>query len=142
MTLVTEGVIHEVFFGFDAERLMLRIDTQRAAKEDLARLQEIRMQFVEPPGYEVRITDPGEPFLQAQLFHNRKLVAGADVQAAAGQIFELTVRFADLGLEPEAPIHLYFEAIADGQSVDRAPREGVLETKVPGPDYEKVMWQV
>jgi hypothetical protein len=60
---------------------------------------------------------------------------------AVAQILELTVPFADLGLEPDAPIHLFAEIVSDGQSVDRAPREGALEMRVPGPDYEKVMWQ-
>ncbi len=141
MTLVTDGVIREVFFGFDVERLMLRVDTARTAQEDLGRLQEIRIQFVEPSGYEIRITDPGKASLLARLFHNREVVAGAEIKVAVGQILEMTVRFADLGLEPEAPIHLYFEAIADGHSVDRAPREGALEMRTPSVDYEQIMWQ-
>ncbi len=141
MTLVTEGAIREVFFGFDLELLMLRVDTGRSAKEDLGRMQDIRVQFVEPPGFEIRISDPGRPSMQARMFHDRELVPGAQIKVAVGQILEMTVRFADLGLEPESPIHLYFDAIADGQSVDRAPREGVLEMRVPGPDYEKIMWQ-
>ena len=53
----------------------------------------------------------------------------------------MTVPFADLGLKPDDPIHLYLEVLAEGQSVDRAPREGALEMRVPGPDYEKIMWQ-
>ncbi|HEY3968203.1 MAG TPA: glycoside hydrolase family 57 protein [Planctomycetaceae bacterium] len=141
MTLVTDGVIREVFFGFDVERLMLRVDTARMAQEDLGRLPEIRIQFIEPSGYEIRITDPGKAALSARLFHNREVVAGAEIKVAVGQILEMTVRFADLGLEPEAPIQLYFEAIADGQSVDRAPREGALEMRTPSPDYEQIMWQ-
>lgn len=142
MTLVTEGIIREVFFGFDAERLMLRIDTQRSAQEDFGRVQEIRVQFVEPPEYEIHISDPGKPSLQARLLHCRELVSGAEIQTAVGQIFEMSIRFVDLGVQPESPIHLFFEAIADGQSIDRAPREGVLELRVPGADYEKMMWQV
>jgi alpha-amylase/alpha-mannosidase (GH57 family) len=141
MTLVTDGVIRDVFFGFDVERLMLRVDTARMAQEDLGRLPEIRIQFIEPSGYEIRITDPGKAGLSARLFHNREVVAGAEIKVAVGQILEMTVRFADLGLEPEAPIQLYFEAIADGQSVDRAPREGALEMRTPSPDYEQIMWQ-
>jgi len=28
------------------------------------------------------------------------------------------------------------------QSVDKAPREGVIEFAVPSPDFEMIMWQV
>jgi alpha-amylase/alpha-mannosidase (GH57 family) len=142
MTLVTEGVIHEIFFGFSLDRLMLRIDTQRSAQEDLIHVSELRVQFVEPAEYEIRISDPGKPTQQPRLFHRRQVVAGAEVQAAVGQIAELTVRFADLGLAADAPLHFFVEAVADAQSIDRAPREGAIEMRVPGPDYEKIMWQV
>ena len=141
MTLVTEGVIREVFFGFDVEQLMLRIDTGRSAHDDLSRVEEIRVQFLEPQGYEIRISNLCKPAIEARLYRNREVVADALVQVAVAQIVEMTVRFADLGLEPDAPVHLFIEIVSDGQSVDRAPREGTLELLVPGPDYEKIMWQ-
>jgi hypothetical protein len=141
MTLVTEGVIREVYFGFDIEQLMLRVDTARSAQDDLGRVQEVRVQFLEPQGYEIRIADPAKPSMQARLYRNREILPQAEIKVAVAQILELTVCFADLGLEPEAPIHLFVEIVAEGQSVDRAPREGALEMRVPGPDYEKIMWQ-
>jgi hypothetical protein len=120
---------------------MLRIDTARSAQDDLSRAREVRVQFLEPQGYEIRIADPGKPTMQARVYRNREIVSDAHVKVAVGQIVELTMPFADLGLEPDAPIHLFVEIISDGQSVDRAPREGALEMRVPGPDYEKIMWQ-
>jgi hypothetical protein len=79
--------------------------------------------------------------MAARLLRNGEEVPNAQVRVAVGQILELTVRFADLGLAVDAPLHLYIEVVADGQSVDRAPREGALEMRVPGPDYERIMWQ-
>ena len=29
----------------------------------------------------------------------------------------------------------------NGQSLDRAPREGAIELTVPPPDFERIMWQ-
>jgi alpha-amylase/alpha-mannosidase (GH57 family) len=141
MTLVTEGVIREVYFGFDVEQLMVRVDTARSAQDDLSRVQQMRLHFLEPQGFEIQISDPGKPSMQARLLRNREALPKARVRVAVAQIVELTVPFADLGLEPDAPIHLFVEIVAEGQSVDRAPREGALEMRVPGPDYEKIMWQ-
>ncbi|HEY2251562.1 MAG TPA: hypothetical protein VGH74_10900, partial [Planctomycetaceae bacterium] len=141
MTLVTEGVIREVYFGYDVEQLMLRIDTLGQAQDDLSRVQELRIQFLEPPGYEIRISNPGKPTMKGCVYHNREEIAGSAVKVAVQQILEMTVPFANLGLKPDDPIHLYVDVIAEGQSVDRAPREGALEMRVPGPDYEKIMWQ-
>lgn len=141
MTLVTEGIIREVYFGFDLERLMLRIDTSRIAAQDLDRVEELRIGFLEPAGFELRISDPGKSTMQARLNRDREEILHANVEVAVKQIVEVTVAFADLDVQPDAPIHLYVEALSDGQSIDRAPREGALELRVPGPDYEQIMWQ-
>lgn len=141
MTLVTEGLIREVFFGFDEQRLLVRVDTTGRAEDDLRKADELRLQFHEPAKTEIRITGlkTGEP--DAGLFRNGRRISKCGVETAVGQILELAVPFADLKLEPEAPIHMYLDVISDGQSVDRAPREGALELVTPTPDFELIMWQ-
>ena len=141
MTLVTEGIIRELYFGFDIERLMLRIDTSRMAQDDLARIEELRIGFVEPAGYELRISDPGKPTMRARLHKNREEILNARIQVAVAQIMELTLAFADLDVQPDSPVHFFVEAWSEGQSIDRAPREGAIELKVPSADYEQIMWQ-
>jgi alpha-amylase/alpha-mannosidase (GH57 family) len=141
MTLVSEGVIREMYFGFDVELLMIRVDTARSAKDELSRVEEVRVTFLEPQGFEVRMREPGRPTMQTALYKNRELVKSAPVRAAAGQILEVTIPFADLGVIPEAPVHFCVDVINDGQSIDRAPREGAIELRVPSPDYEQIMWQ-
>lgn len=141
MTLVSEGLIREVFFGFDTDRLMLRIDTARHAKSDLADVEELRVVFVEPAGYAVTVPNPARPDEGATLLREQELVAGAAIQVATDRILELTVRFADLGVKPEDPVHFFVELFGGKQSLDRAPREGLIELTAPSGDYERIMWQ-
>lgn len=141
MTLVTEGVVKEVYFGFDTDRLMIRIDTKGRAKEDLTQVEELRIGFVEPMGFALRIMKPGTAACQVRLYGGDELTPNAKIQMAIDQILELTVLFSDLNLRPEEPVHLYIEAFSEEQSVDRAPREGTLDFTVPSADYEKIMWQ-
>jgi alpha-amylase/alpha-mannosidase (GH57 family) len=141
MTLVTEGVIREIFFGFDLERLMLRIDTSRSAREDLERIDELRVGFVQPEGFEIRVVHPGRKTMQARLIRDGAPVGVDGIEVAVGQILELTVPFSTLETPAESPIHFFVEMLGEGQSVDRAPREGAMELRVPGPDYEQIMWQ-
>lgn len=141
MTLTTESVIREIYFGFDAERMMLRIDTAGSARDDLRDIDEIKVCFLEPPGYEVHLRDPGRSSQNFRLYRNGEIVTAAKVEAAIGRIVEVSVGFADLGLGSDAPVHFYLEAWAARQSVDRAPREGAIEFRVPNPDYELIMWQ-
>lgn len=140
MTLVTEGILKAIHFGFDAERLMIRLDTSRLAKSDLAGMDELRIGFLEPIGHEIRIRHPVGPRPDPVLSRGKQAIP-ASIQFAAEQIAELTVPFTDLALEPERSIHFFVEVIKDGQSVDRAPREGAIELRVPSPDFERIMWQ-
>jgi hypothetical protein len=141
MTKVTMGVFKDVYFGFDAARFALRLDTTRYAREDLEPLDELRIRFVEPAGIEIRITGFKQHDVKAKLYREDKLVAKATMEVAVDQILELAAPFADLGLAPESMIQMYVEAVAKKQSVDRAPQEGVLEMVVPSPDFERIMWQ-
>lgn len=141
MTLVTESVVREVFFGFDLERLMLRIDTSHVAKEDLKPGYEIRIQFQEPAGYEIQIANPGRPAQKVSHLYHREPISHADVRVAVDLICELSVPFAALGLKSEDPVQMYLEVLDEGQSIDRVPREGAIELRVPSPDYELIMWQ-
>jgi alpha-amylase/alpha-mannosidase (GH57 family) len=141
MTKVTMGVFKDVYFGFDAARFALRLDTTRYAREDLEPLDELRIRFVEPTGIEIRITGFKQHDVKAKLYRDDKLVAKATLEAAVDQILEVTAPFVDLGLSPESTIQMYVEAVTKKQSVDRAPQEGVLEMVVPSPDFERIMWQ-
>ncbi len=141
MTKVTMGVLRDVYFGFDANRLAIRMDTARYALEDLDTLDEIRIRFIEPSGLEIRIAGLKQHDAKAKLYRDDKLVSKVNIELAIDQIFELAVPFADLGLAPESTIQMYIEATAKKQSVDRAPQEGVLEMVVPSPDFERIMWQ-
>jgi alpha-amylase/alpha-mannosidase (GH57 family) len=141
MTKVSQGLMRQVFFGFDAHRLAIRLDTTRNAAEDLEPIDELRIRFVEPAALEIRISGLRQHDAKAKLYRDEKLVAKAAIELAIGHILELAVPFADLDLKADATVQLYLEAISRKQSVDRAPQEGALEMVIPSPDFERIMWQ-
>ena len=142
MTLVTEGPIRDVYFGFNEEQFTLRIDTARRAKDDLADLDEVRVRFLEPRETEIRVTGLRENDLSAKLYRNGRAVSKAVVESAVEQILEMALLFADLERKPGEPIHLFVETFSGGHSTDRAPREAVIRTVVPSANFEMIMWQV
>ncbi len=142
MTLVTEGLIREIFFGFDAGRLMVRIDTAGRAADDLRQLDELRLRFVEPAETSVQITGFSKDRLEARLLRGGKPVPGTSVEVAADLILEMSVSFQALQVTADDRVQMFVECVQDRQSIDRAPREGVLDLTVPSPDFERIMWQV
>jgi alpha-amylase/alpha-mannosidase (GH57 family) len=144
MTLVTRGPLQCVWFGFDAERLLVRVDTQGGpAAERLGETDRLRIGFLDPPDREVIVTDLGDPRPIAYLNHDGRSVAnGTTIQAACGAILELAVPFQRLDLKPGDPIRFYIELLKGDASLDRAPREGIFDLVAPSPDFERIMWQV
>ncbi|MCA9096967.1 MAG: hypothetical protein KDA36_01210, partial [Planctomycetaceae bacterium] len=141
MTLVADSLIREVYFGFDLKRLMLRIDTAVSAKRELAHLDELRIGFLEPEGYYLRIMHPSSNQPELQLYNDNIEIAGAVIEYAIDSILEVTIRFEDLHLKADDQVQLFIEAFSERNSVDRAPREGALELLTPSADFEQVMWQ-
>jgi alpha-amylase/alpha-mannosidase (GH57 family) len=144
MTLVSRGLLQSVWFGFDAQRLLVRLDTDGGPATDrLADVDRLRIGFVSPAEREIVVADPAEPRPIAYLNHAGRLLAnGTTIQAATGAILELAVPFTRLDLSPGDPIRFYVELFRGDSSLDRAPREGILELTAPSPDFERIMWQV
>ncbi|MFN0199250.1 MAG: alpha-amylase/alpha-mannosidase [Planctomycetaceae bacterium] len=141
MTLVTEGLIREIFFGFDPQRLLLRVDTISRAVEDFARSTELRILFIEPKATEIRISDWKSASPSAKLLRNNRPVAKATMEVGIDQIFEFGISLADLGVNPGDPVQFSLDLVADKQSLQRVPHEGVVELTTPSPDFELIMWQ-
>lgn len=140
MTQVADGLIREVHFGFELERLLIRLDFRGEAAEELRGQRVLRVHTLEPHPAELTV-QPGE-----RGRHELTLTRGGEVvetkaQAAIGQIVELAVPFADLGCEADELLQFFVEISDRDQSLDRAPQEGAISVNVPNRDFEMLMWQ-
>jgi hypothetical protein len=138
----TDSRLTDVYFGFDPKRLLIRCDFRGGiAREQLADVSALRVAFLQPEGFELIISHPAwaEPILQ--LYHADVPVAESGVAAATDRITEISVPLRTLGLTTDDPIQFYVELLEGDQSLERAPVEGAIDTTVPSPEYEMLMWQ-
>jgi len=142
MTLVTEGLFRDIYLGFDAERLLMRMDTAHSARDDLDVVDELRICFLSPAETELRITGMKQYDPVVRLHRHGRSAAKAAPEVAIGRILELGVPLGDLRVEPGERVEMYVEVFARRQSVERVPHEGALQLTVPSPDFERIMWQV
>jgi alpha-amylase/alpha-mannosidase (GH57 family) len=142
MTMVTQGHISDLYFGFDTERLLLRLDSRGGPfREQLAEVQALRVVFTQPEGFEVVVLHPSRKEPDVQLWRHGLSISVSRAEAAADNLFELAVPFRSLARKTDEPIHFYIELLKDQQPIERVPHEGAIETTVPSPDYELLMWQ-
>jgi alpha-amylase/alpha-mannosidase (GH57 family) len=144
MTLVAQGLMSQVWFGFSADRLLLRVDaTGGFARDRFAAADAFRIGFVDPADWEIYLERPGDFHPVGTIRHRGQPSSnGATVEAATDRILELAVPFGRLGLKSGDPVRFYVELLNDMTSLDRAPREGIFELTVPTLDFERIMWQV
>jgi alpha-amylase/alpha-mannosidase (GH57 family) len=142
MTMADSQRIERVYFGFDGERLLLRLDAHGSICQRLADVETLRVAFLEPAGFELLVTHPSDPKPAVQLFHNEVPVSAAGIEAAADTILEIAVPWRSLAAKTDAPLGFFVELIGrHGQPLERIPHEGAIETTVPSPDFELMMWQ-
>jgi hypothetical protein len=136
--------LRTIWFGFDAERLLIRVDTEGGLAVDrLAEVDQLRVGFIDPPEREILVVAPASARPMAYLRQaGRPQANGQTIQVATGSVLELAVSFARLDLSRGDPIRFYVELLNQDSSLDRAPREGILELTVPSRDFERIMWQV
>ena len=140
--MVTQGYISDLYFGFDTERLAVRLDSRGGpVREQLADIAAIRVVFLQPEGFELLVSHPNRKEPDVQLWRHGSVMAGGHAEAAADQIFEMAVPFRSLARKTDEPVHFYVELLKAKQPVERIPYEGAIETVVPSPDYELIMWQ-
>jgi hypothetical protein len=142
MAMVTRGLIKDVYFGFTADDLLVRVDCEGDARTALDRFDALRFTCVEPHGRELVIEHPGRPGQRATFWRENQPVADAAVEAAVDQVAELRIPFAVLGVKVDEPVQFYVEVLEGTQSRDRAPRDSTIALTRPSPDFERIMWDV
>jgi len=142
MAMTAETIIRDLFYGFDPKTLFLRLDTRGGpVREQLAEVEQVRVSFLQPEGFELLVSHPAwkEPIVR--LYHNDVPVTDAGVQAAGDLLMEMSVPFRSLALKTEDRVQFCVELIRDEQPIERIPAEGAVETRVPSADFELIMWQ-
>jgi len=142
MTMVTQGYVSDLYFGFDTERLLVRLDARGGPfREQLSEVPAMRLVFLQPEGFELVVKNPSRKSPEVRLRRQGAVMAGSHAEAAADQLFEMAVPFRSIARKTDEPVHFYVELLKDDQPIERIPHEGAIETSVPSPDYELMMWQ-
>jgi hypothetical protein len=142
MNMAYEGLISDLYFGFDPERLFVRLDARGGPfRERLAEVEHLRVVFFQPEGFQLLVSQPATRNPNVELYRGETVVPLCGAEAAADWIFELAIPFRSLSRKTDDAIQFCVELVRGGQSIERVPSEGAIETTVPSPDYELIMWQ-
>ncbi|WP_437185577.1 alpha-amylase/alpha-mannosidase [Planctomicrobium sp. SH668] len=141
MTMVSETVVKDLYFGFDTRNLLLRLDGATTAVNDFRDYDEIRFKFVEPYGTEIRAKFQEKTVQTPKVSIDDKPLAESSGAYAYDRVFELSVPWKDLGVTIGQRLHVAAELMKGGEVIERTPSEGTIDMTVPSADFEMHMWQ-
>jgi alpha-amylase/alpha-mannosidase (GH57 family) len=142
MAMAAHGPLAELYFGFSMDLLLVRIDCDRPARDALGDYDVWRVGFTEPPGFEVRVHNPGRPGQRIELVREGRPVEAPELAVGIDQIAEVAIPFDRLGVKVDDHLQFFVELLHGGQGRDRAPREGTIVLTRPSADFEQIMWDV
>jgi alpha-amylase/alpha-mannosidase (GH57 family) len=141
------AVISLVHFGFDLERLFVRVDCVARVLDLLADGRELSLKFFTPGGLRFsvrqRLGRVTGSFWDRQAVEPYWLERGpGGAMVAAGTVLELAVPFRDLGLIPDQPV-AFFVAVFDdaGAELERHPAHRPIELLTPDALFEARHWR-
>ena len=144
---VRRRLVTAIHFGFDAERLFVRVDLARRAQDVLIDKGEIRLSFFKPVNHRLSVSGNGPGTCRVELFerHGRdewQRKPSAQPAAAAAQVLEIGVRLADLGVRPGETISFFVSLLQDGHALEQYPAHHPLDIQVPDADFGARLWSV
>jgi alpha-amylase/alpha-mannosidase (GH57 family) len=137
----SESLVATLFYGFDRTTLFLRVDP----RVPFAEFEEgIEFSVVTSRPSEMRISCPlTKGGIRAALYEK----AGEDwkrvkeiFDAAAVDIFEIGIPFADLKAREREEIDLFISVRKGEEEIERCPWRGHITVSVPTEDFEAMMW--
>ena len=137
-------VVRTVYFGFDLERLCVRLDLEGPAGDMLARSVECDVNFTAPAGLRLSVRGGGGS-LTAALWER-----GGDgtwvprdsggIQCAAAEVLELSIPFSDLGARVSDPVAFFVSVQETDREREWHPVSRPIAVVVPGEDFEALRW--
>ncbi len=140
MTMVSDSIVTNLYFGFNIDQFVLRLDTLKRAQDDLKQFDAVHLRFVEPFGTEVRI-DCKHAQQSPTIVVDGKESPCLIGKVAIGKILELSIPWEELKLQSGQRISFAIELMKTQVSLDRTPTEGTIDLAVPTPDFELQNWQ-
>ena len=132
-----------LLYGFDPERLFVRVDFRRHAGDLLVGPAELRLTFLVPGDLRVRVQGDGghaTAVLEGRTRADWSARPSDGIRAEARQILEVEVPFAALGVTAGQPLGFFVSLHISGAELERYPSHRTLDLTVPTADYEAHNW--
>ena len=139
------GLVHTLLYGFDLERLYVRIDLSKPAGACLRDGIRCTIHFTPPVDRRLILmgdgTHPSALLVQRTSDGALEDFLDTSAKVAARDILEASILFRDLGLKPGDPFAFFVSIQSGAAELERHPVFQPVEGRVPDADFERLHWR-
>lgn len=145
MHQIAESVFRSVHFGFDLDRLYLRIDFAGTwLQEHAVENYELSLRFLEPKPRLLRFREL-RPDTALDFYHRDEqgrwvVVKDHHIEGEVRRIVEMAVPFKALDAKAAEEVRFWISLKQGDRDVERCPRQGPISLKVPDETFESYIW--
>lgn len=137
------GIIREVYFGFDEENFLLRLDFEEGALSRFSARDRLAVIFLLPTEVRLQVTGAPQPIKGLEVIKKGETTPRIVPEAvAAVEVLELRCPFQEIGLFPGENAEFLVEIEREGQVTERLPDHFPFAFTTPTRDFERIFWQV
>ncbi len=131
-------VMDKLYVGFDAEHLYLRIDFARAPNPMTEFVLAVRV-----PHAQTIVISPLRGVMEKfEMKNETKEKSVLEPTFKLGEILEVAVRFADLGVKAGDRLGFQVQLKLNGQLLEQYPHINLIEIEVPEENFDLIEWSV
>ena len=142
-----QSLVTLVHFGFDRERLFVRVDASQRIVDLLAGGRELSLKFFTPGGVRFSVRQAFGRLTGTYWDRQRNAQGWTErgpggAAAAAGTVLEVALPIADLGVASGQPVAFFVSVYDDGGAeVERHPAHRPIELTAPDDLFEARQWR-
>ncbi len=140
-----EASVALIEFGFDLERLFIRVDGPRPMRDVVGHGLELTINFLKPSGVRVLVSIGSDGKASARLMERSKGGSWADgecagLEVAVRSVVELAVPFQCLQVQTHDPVAFLVALNSNGTEIEHHPRHRPIELDVPDRHFAALNW--
>ena len=142
----SETMIKEIYYGFDVNNLFVRLDLSADMKDPGSKDLSCSIIILQPHQFKIKASFKKEKrkfdLDISKLDDDRWSFVKTIDSVGVGRIVEMGIPFSDIGASVNDEVRFITVIEKDHQELERWPRGGSINIRVPAADYEEKQWSV
>ena len=135
-----DSIIRRIYYGFDSEKLFLRLDPTRRLEKKFLQELTFHIHFIDPKETRIRLEFTGGK-ITAHFYHKgEEKVSIAEV--AQDRVIEIAIPFKLLNVLVNAHVNFFVLVKRKTVELEKWPLGAYLSFRVPSEHFESIMWSV